>query len=147
MWSDLVAGGPEGIEAAVQFLESNPYFFRSGYMQQETWHRLKRAPLTAKQARRLDLVAIEYLPRPIRREFWDMVRYVRLRGTEALWSDLHKLITSEDRSLKTRAGWLLLARQGSPIKSWVDTELVLSRYKKGHTPNFCFNDRIRNAQA
>jgi len=146
MWTDLVAGGPDGIEAAVQFLESNPYFFRSGYMQQETWHRLKRAPLTAKQARRLDLVAIEYLSRPIRREFWDMVRYARLRGTDALWSDLRELLTSEDRSLRTRAGWLLLARQGSPVKAWVHTELVLARYKKGHVLNVCFNDRIRETR-
>jgi hypothetical protein len=145
MWGELVTGGSQGIEAAVQFLESDPYFFRSGYMQQATWHRLKRAPLTAKQKRRLDLVAMEYLSRPIRREFWDMVRYVRLRGTESLWSELRVLIESEDRSLSTRAGWLLLARQDSPVKSWVDTELILSRYREGYVPNFCFNDRIRGA--
>ena len=147
MWAELVAGGSHGVEAAVRFLESDPYFFRSGYMQQETWHRLKRAPLTAKQERRLDLVAVKYLSRPIRREFWDMVRYTRLRGTDALWSELRALVDSGDRSLSARAGWLILARQGSPVKSWVDAELVLARYRQGYVPNYCFNERIRHEQA
>ncbi len=143
-WASLVAGGAAGIEAAVVFLESSPYFFRSGYMQQEAWHRLKRAPLTSRQERRLELVAIAHLSRPIRREFWSMVRYVRLRGTSALWADLRLMLNSDDRSLKTRAGWLLLARQDSPVKSWVDTELSRSQYRKGYVPDFCFNDRIRD---
>jgi hypothetical protein len=147
MWDELVVGGPHGVEAAVQFLESDPYFFRSGYMQRETWHRLKRSPLTAKQERRLDVVAMKYLSRPIRREFWDMVRYTRLRGTDALWSELRVLVVSGDRSLSTRAGWLILARQGSPVKSWIHTELVLARYRQGYVPNYCFNDRIRNQPA
>lgn len=76
-----------------------------------------------------------------------MVRYVRLRGTSTLWADLRLMVNSDDRSLKTRAGWLLLARQDSPVKSWVDTELSRSQYRKGYVPDFCFNDRIRDEPA
>ena len=142
MWQELIAGGADGFESAIVFLESDPYFFRSGYLQQETWHRLKRAPLHARQERRLDAVALRYLSRPIRREFWSMVRYVTLRGTESLWTELRRLVESPDRSLSTRAGWLLLARHGAPVKSWVDAELARSRYRKGHVPDFCFNDKL-----
>jgi hypothetical protein len=45
------------IETAISFLEADPYFFRSGYMKEEMWGRLKKAQLSPKQLSRLEAEA------------------------------------------------------------------------------------------
>jgi hypothetical protein len=45
-----VSGLTEAIEIAIQFLEVDPYFFRSGYIKTDLLRRLKRAPLMATAA-------------------------------------------------------------------------------------------------
>jgi len=52
----ILAGDPETMEAAICFLECRPYFFRSGYMYKELLRKIKRAPLSPDQERRLRLV-------------------------------------------------------------------------------------------
>lgn len=50
----IVAGDHGTIDAALDFVECRPYFFRSGYMYKDLLRKLKRAPLTGSQARRRD---------------------------------------------------------------------------------------------
>src|SRR5690242_18056203 len=52
----IVAGDATSVEAAMCFLELRPYFFRSGYMYKELLRKIKRAPLSPDQERRLRLV-------------------------------------------------------------------------------------------
>jgi hypothetical protein len=49
----LVAGDLSTIEAALCFLELRPFFFRSGYIRTALLRKIKRAPLSAAQAGRL----------------------------------------------------------------------------------------------
>src|SRR5215813_7968903 len=52
----ISAGDPETMEAAVCFLECRPYFFRSGYMFKDILRGCRKAPLSARQAARLEVI-------------------------------------------------------------------------------------------
>lgn len=52
----IIAGDPDAMEAAICFLETRPYFFRSGYMFETILRKAKRAPLSREQRARLDVV-------------------------------------------------------------------------------------------
>jgi len=56
----LVAGDEQTMEAAICFLEMRPYFFRSGYMFEEILRKAKRAPLSAEQSARLQVVVDKF---------------------------------------------------------------------------------------
>ncbi len=56
----ILAGDSEAIEAALCFVELRPYFFRSGYMFKALLPKLKRAPLSATEAARLQTVLSAY---------------------------------------------------------------------------------------
>jgi hypothetical protein len=137
-WQGFIEGKAESIELAVAFVEADPHFFRSGYMKQYIWNRLKQVAVTADQEHRLEQVALQYLSKPIRREFWHMVRYARTRGSESFWNRISMLAVENDVSLSTRAQWLLLARKNFPVRNWVGRELLRAKYQAGYVPNFRF---------
>jgi hypothetical protein len=58
-----------GIEAVVQFLEADPFFFRSGYLKAEMIKHLRRAPLNDDQKKRLQRVILARIHEKTRREF------------------------------------------------------------------------------
>jgi len=55
-----MAGDPEAMEAAICFLETRPYFFRSGYMFKTLFRKAKRAPLNKDQQERFEAVKKRY---------------------------------------------------------------------------------------
>lgn len=50
---------PQAIAIAVQFLEADPRFFRSGYIKEEIIRRLKHAPLTPEQRASLRRIVLK----------------------------------------------------------------------------------------
>ena len=61
---------PGEIESAVVFLEVDPFFFRSGYIKEGLWERLRWAPLDGDQKHSLPQVILQRIPDPKnRREF------------------------------------------------------------------------------
>jgi hypothetical protein len=56
--SMLPAKNPTTIEVAVRFLESDPWFFRSGYIKAELMKHLRRVPLSEDQRIRLQQVIL-----------------------------------------------------------------------------------------
>ena len=54
----LSRGDPESIEAALAFLERDPYFFRSGYARERVARRLAHAELTPAQKVRARTVVL-----------------------------------------------------------------------------------------
>jgi hypothetical protein len=60
---------PGAIETAVDFLEVDPWYFRSGYIKEYLWRRIVRCPLTAQDVDRLHATALRYTTRCIQREF------------------------------------------------------------------------------
>lgn len=56
----ILSGDPEAMEAAICFLECRPYFFRSGFMFKDMLRKVKKAPLTQGQRKRLEAVLTSY---------------------------------------------------------------------------------------
>jgi hypothetical protein len=138
-WSSFIAGDPEGLDSAIAFVEADPYFHRSGYLKQDIWDRLKRSTLDAAQLNRLEAISLGYVTRPVRRrEFWHMVRFVRQRAGDSFWSALREIDAGPDRPARTRARWVLLARLNYPVRNWVGSERLRSRYQLGYVPDFRF---------
>jgi len=73
----LRRGDAETVETAIRFLESDPYFHRSGYMKEKIIPRLKHVALTREQRDRLGRLIIESVETPWRREYR---QYARLAG-------------------------------------------------------------------
>jgi len=138
-WSTFLAGTPEGTQLALLFLEVDQYTFRSGYHKQIVWHRLKRLFLTADEQHRLESVAVMYLHKRVRREFWHMVRFMRLRGSPSFWEHVELLSTrGGDQPSAIKARWLLLARMNAPVRQWVGSELFHPKYQPGYVPRLDF---------
>jgi hypothetical protein len=136
-WAAFLAGDSAEIETAIAFLQSDPWFFRSGYLKQIIWRRLKRFPLSTEQQRQLERIALAYLQKRIYQEFWEMVRFVRMRGSPEFWNAVAGLA-----SANYRARWLLLARRNFPVKNWVGQELLRARYKEGYVPDLGLASRV-----
>ena len=129
-WEAFLSRDSAETETAIAFLESDPWFFRSGYMKQIIWRRLKRSSFSAAQQRGLEQVALTYLQKRVYQEFWEMVRFVRVRGSSEFWNLVAGLAAQN-----YRAKWLLLARMNYPVKNWVGRELARARYEAGYVPD------------
>lgn len=140
-WQALMTLDSSEIETAITFLETDPFFFRSGYMKEAIWQRLKSAYLVPKQLRRLEAAGLQQLHRQIRRDFWYMVRFVRLRGSLDFWEAVHNLAAHNSDAPGLKAWWMLLARANYPVQHWIGSQLLRARYEKNHVPNLAFGWR------
>lgn len=143
-WAAFLARDSSEVETAITFLEVDPFFFRSGYMKQVMWNRLKSAELTRSQSARLEEVAIQYVRRRVRREFWHMARFVRLRASENFWRRIDGLRASNELSVRTKAEWLALAMRNWPVRGWINSEMLSTRYKANYSPQLDFRARAES---
>jgi hypothetical protein len=138
-WSGFLRGEAAFIENALAFLEADPWSFRSGYHKQVVWRRLKRLPLNAEDHRRLEQVALSYLAKRVRWEFWHMAKYMRLRGGAEFWETVKGLATSTERTPSAiKATWLLLVRANAPVRRCIWRELLRAKYEPGYAPTLDF---------
>ena len=103
----LKDGNGEAVEMAVQFLQYNPEFFRSGYIKEEVIRLLRRVVLTKDQEARLRQVVLDRIQGEDRREFR---RYCRLAAhlcNDELRSKVAALAKSRDRRIRRHANWVL----------------------------------------
>ena len=134
-WLDFTQGDSADVEPALAFLEADPFAFRSGYHKQILWNRFKRIFLSADEKQRLESVALSYLDKLVRREFWHMAKYVRLRGGSVFWQGVTRIATARSRSpAAVKAYWLLLVRANQPIRQRINGELLRARYEPGYKP-------------
>lgn len=140
-WQALMSLDSAEVETAVSFLEADPFHFRSGYMKEAIWGRLKAAELGAKHLRRLEVAAMGHLHRQIRRDFWYMVRFFRLRGGSEFWDGIHTLASQSTGSPGLKAWWMILARSNYPVQHWIGRELLRAKYEKNYVPNLAFGWR------
>ncbi len=116
-WQAFLSRDTSETETVIAILDEDPRYFRSGYLKQIIWHRLKRYDLSTPQASRLEGIAFGYLQKPMRQEFWDMSRYVRWRGSEDFWQQIAvRAEFSPESMLINKAGLLLLLRQNLTIR-------------------------------
>ncbi len=134
-WQDFLSKKNEGVDAAILFLEVDSVVFRSGYIKQIIWKKVKQIQLTGIQKYRLESVARAYLKKPLRREFWHMVRYARLRGSPVFWTEIEELASQNFRSEEAvRAGWLMLAYQNEPVRNMLKIEILRPSWQIGYLP-------------
>ena len=102
----LARGAPRHVEAAIAFLEADPWFFRSGYEKQNLIRHVKRAKLTASQRQRLGGVVVAAVDGRDRTEFR---HYCRLAcGVWSDWLDdqIAERMRSPDPGIRRRAIWV-----------------------------------------
>ncbi|NHZ84121.1 hypothetical protein F2P44_33430 [Massilia sp. CCM 8695] len=137
-WSGLLAGEKDSIELALIFLEVDQVTFRSGYHKEIVWDRLKRLRLTSEQQGRLEEIALLYLHRRVRREFWRMVNFMRQRGSASFWQGVEIIAESGQQSCGRKARWMLLARRNVPVRRLIGAELFRTRYEPNYLPQLDF---------
>jgi len=103
----LRSGDQEAIELAVQYLEANPWYFRSGYHKAEILKFLKRHPLTQEQCARLRKVILDRVRgMPVR----EMRAYGRLAPrvtNEQFEAEILAIKEKSNRHAARSAGWIL----------------------------------------
>jgi hypothetical protein len=141
-WYALMGGDSSEINVAINYLEADPWHFRSGYQKEAIWHHLKKSPLDSRQLKHLEQIALGYLPRRAYRHFWYMARFVRQRAGVTFWTEVERLSQSVYRTpASIKATWLVLARTNQPVQAWIRTELWRPSWKPGYTPNVDFIGR------
>ena len=114
--AELPKGNTAVIEDAVRFLETDPYFFRSGYLKEEVLRYLARAPLEAHQESRLRDVILARVRGPARREFRRYCRLARRLSTADFNAQLQEVAEGEPGTASRHAKWVLQAiRHEGPL--------------------------------
>jgi hypothetical protein len=94
-WQDTIRqlkrGELQDPQFLIDFLQRDEYSFGTGYYKEKIWKYLKRAPLTAGQKEQLRKIALEYLSRPMRREFFPMCRFMYHIADDDLKAKVHQL--------------------------------------------------------
>jgi len=141
-WSAFMSGDSAETETALVYLEVDPWHFRSGYQKEMIWDRFKKMHLAPPELRRLEHVALAYLPKRAYRHFWYMARFACLCATDSFWSEIASLSEASSRTPQSiKATWLVLARSNLPVRDWISTELFRARYESGYHANLDFVGR------
>lgn len=93
----------EMIEPAVQFLEEDPWYQRSGYIKEEMLRRLKHAPLSRDQRFRLASLVVRSMVGGAARVFIHYSRLAPVLGVSSIVSTAAGLGSSDDAEHRRRA--------------------------------------------
>jgi hypothetical protein len=94
---------PTALEAAVRFLEADPYHLRSGYLKERLWRWLPHLTLSSTEQKRLEKAALQYLDRQISREFWSMCKSMNRIGSAEFWTTVEHCSQSQETPKSFRA--------------------------------------------
>ena len=97
------------LEAAIAFLEADPWFFRSGYEKQNLIRDLKRARLNNAQRERLGRVVLAAIDDRDRAEFRHYCRLACGVWSDVLDEEVAKRMESPDPGIRRRALWVAQA--------------------------------------
>ncbi|MEP7284647.1 MAG: hypothetical protein ABI947_02625 [Chloroflexota bacterium] len=95
-----------GLPIAIEFLEADPWFFRTGYVKEKLIRYILRLDLSASDAARLRKVVIAAVDQRYRREFRDYCRLARKVDAPELRQALHERLTHENTDIRRRAQWM-----------------------------------------
>ncbi|MEL7436144.1 MAG: hypothetical protein AAFN11_19530, partial [Chloroflexota bacterium] len=77
---------PKFFEPALIYLEDDPYTFGSGYRKVDIWRYIRRYDLQDADIQRLEQAALQYLARPMSREFKHMCQTMCRIATDDFWA-------------------------------------------------------------
>lgn len=87
---------PSIFEDILHFLEDDPMTFGSGYAKELMWQYIRRHALNESDIRRLERAALNYLERPMEREFRRMCQTMSIIATPFFWQEVEKRLESEN---------------------------------------------------
>ena len=99
---------PEAIDAAIEFLEADPWCFRSGYAKGRLMRHLAQVEPTPDQVARLVNIVLHVVDRGGRPEFRDATRLARKIGGAELRTQLRQRLHGTDTPVARRALFALL---------------------------------------
>lgn len=111
---DLTAGNRRAVPHMIDFLEADPYFFRSGYLKADVIRAIRQVPLSTEQSVRLAKVVLAVLDKGDRREFRHYCRLARTVRSPTLEAEIQSRFETGQRDLVRRAGWMLYAIRQKP---------------------------------
>lgn len=106
-YEDSVADDRSLKEFALDFLETDPVYFRSGYFKEHLLTQLKRASLSTTEKKRLQKILLKAVVRCARREFKRYGRLANLVADDQFIDDLKELRNHDSRSISSRAKLML----------------------------------------
>lgn len=106
-FTQLKNGDPNAIHTAITFLQTDPIFFRSGYIKEELLRALKKAPLSKKNITALHSLLLDQLQIPARREFRDYCKLAKKIVTDDFINQLQEKTLSTDENVSRQAQWML----------------------------------------
>ena len=105
--SAVESGDPESVDLAISFVEVNPYYFRSGYMKDRLFRRLRRSKLSEDQRQRL-LSAITEAIHSHQGDGWNHFIALAAAFADARFVEfVSKVTTGKDPKVARRAKLLL----------------------------------------
>lgn len=105
--SKLNSGDPSVVDIAVQYLEVEPKFFRSGYIAETILRRLKHVDLTSDQVTRLVNVILNSIRHGGRRRFVNCARLAGVLKDDRISTGALGLLRESDPEVKRRAERIL----------------------------------------
>ena len=103
----LRVGDATAIEMAIQFLEANPWYFRSGYHKANILKMLRKHPLSDDQFARMRKVVLERVGgRPVR-EMRAYVRFAPKVSTPEFEAEIVNIAENANREAARHAQWVL----------------------------------------
>ncbi len=108
-YSQWRRGESQDIDIAISFLESDPWFFRTGYIKADLIHYLRRIELSAQQIERLRAVVLIAIDSRDRREFRSYCKLAKRLYSNDLKKEVERRVSSEDAGIRRRARWVLSA--------------------------------------
>lgn len=124
----------KAIELAIDFLIADPVHFRSGYLKEEIWRRLPSCSVSDSDKARVEIAALNYLNKIIRREFWYMCRAMSRIGSTHFWQDVAQHMHHINPKIAKRASYLFAYKgnvnDGERLRQKIKNEFLLKKYSK-----------------
>jgi hypothetical protein len=111
-WSNLdrlKSGEPDAVDPAVEFLEADPLFFRSGYTKAKIAKALTRVSLKGDHQERLIDAILSMVDRRYGYEYREISKLASTVANDRFIRELKTRLTSPDHDIGRRARWMLKA--------------------------------------
>jgi hypothetical protein len=99
----LAAGEPDAVDAALDFLQDDPWYFRSGYAKQRVLRRMAGQTFTGEQRARACAVVIQYVAGGAHGTMRQLQRVARRVADNRLRRELRAHLYSDDEHVAWRA--------------------------------------------
>jgi hypothetical protein len=124
---------PVAVQRAVDFLVADPMHFHSGYTKEYLWGRLAQCSLLPRDKARLESAAVNYVQRRIDRSFWAMGRAMTRIASSDFWQRAQTLKESSEGEVATRAGYLLVFKDGpaagAELRRKINLAVITTKYR------------------